>query len=313
MTAAFLYSLLVFTNFKVHEYSTLVFVLSLGILPLASVFLYFDSNKFRARFKDIYPDSELKFYQYLILMFFPLTYFGIIFFLCFKENKKSVRTAVPFRYSFCAIVPLICLQLVSPKFSYMFGSPSSYYIVKTLTDTFDVIAYKNKLKDSKNVFLNYQSRVGKMNSTQIILGVAVSASAIINDQKKDPAVKKNKSLGYRYFLRLQDDLKLAHTALENDRFEFSDYSIPQWLHPAGAFEIFLLVGIENQIKGKFQDVMVSHMFGILDDLEKGTSRLPASEQAEFKSKIEKYREYYRNSESTKIMNQKRNEDHFPVK
>lgn len=288
-------------------------VIAILLVTFLTVPICYDADIFRSRFKALYPETDFTYWQFTLLGAFPFTFIAMIGFLYVKEPVSYIKKSLPFRYSFCLLIPVFCLQLINIKFAYYLGSPSTYFVIKTATEAMDLVSYHNHLTDRDSVFMKYQAKVGKMSSTQIILATAVSAAAIIKDKQNIDKINNSPKVAFYFGERLLSELADILVVSEKSEFEFTDYSLLQWLHPAGAIEIALNAGIENEIMNKFKKGMFEKDMEILTNIEKNVDRLPASDQVYYTNKFKNIREKFETSKTLKVIQLDRMENHFPVK
>lgn len=311
--ASIIIMLLKFQKFDLENLSTLVFLILVCITSVASICLIFEVSKYRKRFNDIYPDTKFGIHWYLALALCPIFFFSFTVFLCLKDPVPNVRTSIRFRTLSLAFVPVLCLQLVNPGFSYFFASSSIYFAIETFHVSGRVIAYNKQLKNSDGVIENYFEKYGEpKHSTEKILLLASVAASIIKDKNKISKDPKNVSNSMKYGERLISSIIDIYYVTDKD-FAISSYSPFQWMHPGGPLEILLIEGLENGIMYKFHKTLIDKNMDMISRMEKQVNRLPASEQEIYKEKFKKHRKSIELSRAYKQEILEREIRSFPVK
>lgn len=273
-------------NFKLHEERTLYFLLLILILNLAGAWYVFDVHRYRARFKDIYPDYDLSYVTYLLLGFAPFLFLAFTLLLCSQESDR-LRPPPKFlkkRFILSAMFALWGLQFSSPKISYWSASPSIYYIVDVIHDTFRVIDLKEKGDYQSVINELYQANVS---TTKNVLLIASAAVLSLNDRNK---AITNGSDRHNEFMKSGLQLtKFCYRSLiasESSRFNFFYYSPMQWLSFSGPIEILLLTIIDQQIVKAFNKSVLEKSLHVLDRLEeKSRSGLYRKQILELKNRF----------------------------
>lgn len=289
-----------FVQFQLPQVSSYFYVLIFAAINIAICSFVFDMNKYKARFKDIYPDQNLSTFLFAILSFIPITFLALTIFLYMKERVDQQPPPVIFRprYYLLSLAILISVQVGIPHIAYMTASPSMYFIVETSWDTLRVIKLKDKLDHDTDVFQEYQDRFSKnLSSTEIVLLVALSSANILKDKESAIARAENKDeVRYEYRLRLLESLHKSLLISESNKANFVDFSPIQWLHPSGPFEILILTKVDNHIQEKFNRTVIEKSLSMLDSFNKslGETKVERNERH-----IVKVKELRRKFERTK--------------
>lgn len=283
-----------------------------GLLLLFGVISFFTQKQcdYSGRFKDIYPDYELKNWFLFLMGFMPLFYFPVAIFLCVKEkavNKTPWKIFIKFPNFLMIAIPLLALQISSPRFAYWIANPSLYYIVDILDGTAKIIQLKEKLANTPG----YESAVDQylstvktsLNSTQLVLLTAVSASNVLSKKPQEKTADDLRKIetNVNYSILLLKETNKIISLGEQTKFNFSDYSLIQWLHPSGVIEIMLLTAVEMGIKDKCNYSLVDRTIGVLQNLENGMAKLPAETQAFYRPDITKIKAEMMNSKTYKSL------------
>jgi hypothetical protein len=312
--AGIIYAILKMKYLNFHNLLGFTFSVVIGLCCAASFIFIFDVKKYNRRFRDIYPDSDNGSFWYLFAYCFPVFFFGLTIFLCFKDHVPHIRTPLRFRTVSLFVVPVFCLQLTNPSFSYYFASPTFFYLTDTITAAINLIGYKKNLKNSDNIVQNYLRKYDdEMKSTENVLLIAVAGSVLWKDESK---ISKSPE-DIKYFLKngeqlISSILEIQSIAYRN-KFKATSYSPIQWLYPGAPFEILFLEETENNINNKYQPKVVHESLSIITNMESQVGRLPASEQVIYREKIQKQREQIYASESYKLLINQRLEKPFPIK
>lgn len=297
------YMIISFLKIDFENKQSLGFYLAACLITVGVLWFIYDPKKYRARLNDIYPDSKFGLQWYVATILFPLFFIALTIFLCVKDHDPKVRSSVGFKTVGFALIPMVCLQIFSPMFSYYLASPSVYFIFESMHATARVMNYKAQLKNSDNVVQNYVKQYGHPEkSSEKILLLAASATSIIKEKEKISPGSKNLSVSVKYGDRLIESVIDIYYLSEKD-FSVLSYSPIQWVHPSGAFEILLLEGLEKAIMTQFHKSAIEKNFEMMATIEKGIGRLPASEQEMYKEKFKKHRQAIELSKAYKdVMN-----------
>lgn len=261
-------------NFQLLEVSTFFYIAFIVLLNFFLLWFVFDIDKYRARFKDVFPDKNLSIALFFLYGFIPFAFVVFTIFLCSKESEelRPIPKIFKIRYSLVAVIPLVILQISSPIVSYWVASPSTYFIVDTYHDANEIIKYKETaaFTERSNLIEEYQEKYSnKLSSTELILLIAVNSSLAFKEKNRAIASGEGKvEAGIKYGLHV---LNACHKLLlisEATRLNFLDYSPVHWFYPSGPIEILLLSVVEQQILLKFNKVLLDTNLSSLDKLDK---------------------------------------------
>ena len=274
--ALFAFCIFIFMSifkFSILEPSTFYYLIFITILNSILIFYVFDYTKYRARFKDIFPEQDLNPFLYLLVGMMPIGFILGSVILCLKNSAETRKfpCVLKLRYVFIPLIVFLLIQLCSPVFSYWTATPSVFFAVDTAYDSMNIVQLKNNAvyRENYNVLNEYQSSSDKLSSTEIVLLVAVNATVIIKEKNRTIASgTNNDEVGIRAALHMLNTCYLSLLKSESRVFEFLDYSPIQWIHPSGPIEILLLSMVEQQIQLRFNKVLLQKSMDILNGIEK---------------------------------------------
>lgn len=269
------------------------------------LFYSFDSNKYRARFKDIYPDHKLNLSYFLLTGFFPIAFIALTLFLCFKESDeiKPPNRIFKIRYAALVLVPMFCLQFVSSQVSYWIATPSTHYIVDVAHNALDLVQFKKQVGFRNDLIEEYQRNYpGKMNSTHMVLLIAVNASEIIKEKGRSIAGGTDRyEANFQYEVQVLEAFHKLLLISESNKLNFLDYSPIHWFHLSGPTEIFILSMVEQQLITKFNKVFIAKSTSMLDDMEEDLVTIGPPRKEYYSKKISEIRSKFK---KTKTFNSK---------
>lgn len=241
-------------------------------------------HKYRARYKDIYPDHELGRSNYLLWVLIPFAYLGFTVFLCLKEGNELAQPKWIFktRYAVLSLIPFAALQILSPKFSYWSASPTMYYLVDLSHDTSELMSVYKNAEYRKDLVEDFQRlHPEKLSSTQLILILVVNSQLILKEKNRSIASGTIKSeAGIESGFDAAEACYKVLLAAENTKPDFFDFSPVQWLHPSGTIEILLLAVVDNQILKKLKPTLIQSSMKILDTIEANIVSEPSIQKKE---------------------------------
>lgn len=265
---------------------------SFGNLYLAWMINFFmlafvyDIDKFRGRFKDIYPDQELNKIFYFIVGFVPLLFYAMIAFFCIKKSDAADRMyprGFKVRYAILAALPLIILQGLSIKVAYNIASPTGYYMMNTLREMIVVEEFRRNPAVKGDIFDQYIAKHSSDLSTSeivILLSRETTNHSLINDRtlaSSEQLVENSYHVGIQFLNSCQKAVTLA----ENSKLDFLDYGLLQWLQPSGPFEILLTTSLEYRLSNRASAQLNEKCHSILEKLENSRGNLPVSKRTKF--------------------------------
>jgi len=265
------------------------------------IFLVYDFFKYRARFKDIYPDHHLTIINYFLISFFPIAFIALTIFLCLKDSDESKHPMKIFktRYLLLSLAGLLTLQGLSPLVSYMSARPSFYFAVNILHDSLELIKLKDQSTYRPNLFEEFlRKHSGELSSTQLVLLVAVNVAFIVKEKERAVTNEnEKKEAPFKYGL---DIVEMSYESLfysENRKMSFMDYSPIQWLHPSGPIEIYLLQMVERQILVKFNSVILKQGMAVLKSVKKKIDKLSPDRKEFYLRRIEESQKKFEQSKT----------------
>lgn len=295
-------------SFSLLELKTFYYFLFIIILNILLLWFVFDVDKYRARFKDIFPDQNLHPFLYILIGMMPIAFIICSVFLCFKESAdfSNSKNVFKLRYVLVTLFVLQLLQVGITNFSFWTAGPSIYLTVDTAHDALNIIQLKEKaiFKENYNVFDEYPVSSDKLSSTEIVLLVSVNAALIIKEKNRTIASGTNKDeAAIKTALHLLNVCYLSLLKSESRIFQFRDYSPVHWIHPSGPMEILLLSMIEQQILLKFNKVIVKQNVEILKNIEKKNDKLSGQQREIYLKKISELKKKFEVTKTFIALNQ----------
>lgn len=284
---------------KIDTYFYLILIM---LVNTVISFTIFDFQKFRARFKDIYPDKEFGLLYYTLSSVIPFWFFGLIVFLCITEEEgKKPAKLFKIRFAIPAVTFVLVVQSLSPGLAYWTSNATHYFITDVLHSTKSIISLKSEAKGDKTVVENYyKAHAGKMYSTQLILLVAVHAALIIDMKKRE--IANHVDVTEAFFNAILDILESNIAFLKEaeimaeDKFVFSPL---HWITPSGPFEIILLTTVENSIMKKFCPTVLNKSMGLLIHAEKKLTKFESPNKSAYAKRIATLKKEFQNSNTYK--------------
>lgn len=272
-----------------------IFDNSFGNLYLAWMINFFmlafvyDIDKFRGRFKDIYPDQELNKIFYFIVGFVPLLFFAMIAFFCYKksDSDRMYPRGFKVRYAILAALPLIVLQGLSIKVAYNIASPTGYYMMNMLRETIIVEEFKRNPDVKGDIFDQYIAQHSSNLSTSEIV-ILLSRESSTHSKVNDRSIASEKELvenGFHVGVQFINSCHKAISLADQSKLEFFDYGPLQWLQPSGPFEIVLTTSMEYQLSRKASWQLHEKCRTLLDRLERSTEKLPVEKRQMYNREI----------------------------
>lgn len=300
-------SFLIFYIFELIDPNTnkLVVGASLSVLYYFILFTVFDFNKFRARYKDIYPEQELNPVYFFLSVLFPVWFWVEVGLLCFLKSEFRHRPIVFFkmRYALPVLAGVIAFQSYNPKVAYWSSSPSQYFITDAYHDMKNVVALKKEMKFGDNAFEKYTQLYSKPNSsTEVILLLALEAGVIEEESKTRFIADETNKVE----IWLESKLMIAHSAkrtlsyAEKMQAEILDFSLFHWMYPTGPLEIVLMSMIDQKETNKYTPKLLSNSFKLLNSIERGVQKLKTSKRTEYMARISKLRQEFQESRTFKL-------------
>ena len=250
---------------------------------------FFKLEFFQGRFKDIYPEHDLSVQTFIISLMSPLNFFLLTLFLTTKKSGTGLeKPSKIFKHyvSLPLTLFLIVLQFALPPLASTTGSPSTLYMVKTMTDATKIIAFRKTAK-TDSIIEDYQSLHGtKLTSTGLILLTAVYASNLVKEKSRTVASQELKAeTDFRYAFQLLNHTDKTLHLGKKSNLEFTDFGPLQWLSPSGPVEILLLSFVEVSIFQKLSEALLGKSQEIIENLKKQISKLPVEKQPEHEKKL----------------------------
>lgn len=265
------------------------------IVNLLMLCFVYDLNKFRARFKDIYPDLELNKIFYFLAGFVPLFFFVMVVFLCVKksESGNTYPRAFKFRYAIPAFVVMLSLQATFSGINFYTASPTSYHLVEMVKGTITAEKYQAK-PDSKNIFADYQNEVSSDLQTSEVLILLSKVTADYRSIASETGGYRNSyAFGGRF-------LHACHRAIEfseDNELKFSDFSPLHWIHPGGPVEILMTKTMTQNMSERAAAQLYDKCFGILERLENHLEYNHVAEKTQYQKELSELRMKFSSTKS----------------
>jgi len=270
---------------------------TISLFNFLSLWYLFDVHKYRARFKDIFPDQNLNLIFFVVVGFVPVLFVAFTLLLCFMKSD-SERSPVIFktRYALLGFVFLSVGQAMNNSFLYFTATPSTYNLVDTIHDTNMLLKYKKGMKYNPEFIAEYQkNHSSKLSVTELVLLYSYYLPKM--NEEHDRHLASGMSGTERSLNRGIEILEINYKLLqigEKSQLNFTDYSPVQWFYPAGPYEIFLLSMQENKSLYHFNGQIFDHS---LNFLEKMDHRIEDGANETYSRQIASLRDRFQNTKT----------------
>ncbi|MBL7665165.1 MAG: hypothetical protein JNM93_08530 [Bacteriovoracaceae bacterium] len=238
----------------------------------------------KLRFTQLYPNHAISSKFVFLMMLLPPLY--IIF--CFKlfvKNKPSNSTKPPIitqnKFINLLLIAIIVIQYAFiPKTIFLTGSPSVYYLTNLIRNvelSLKLINDSSKAEVYQSTFDTYLTNYNQApTSTELIIIMTLSAIVISKHQMKD-------KIAHESLIRLLSEFKKFLDYGHRKKINFSDYSLIQWLAPAGLVEIAFISALENELNKKSNLYFLNYAEEILEQIKKSPKQIPLEYQEQIKN------------------------------
>lgn len=244
-----LYFVIDFFDIDLITFDIAVYFVFVTFFNMFFVSFIFDYDIYRLRFKEVYPDSDFKHSEFILLGVSPILIVGMTLFLCLKNPDVSVRKAIKKRYLALAFILLLCLQVISPASTYLTGSASIYFVFDTSKSAERLTKFKKDVGSSEKVIEKYLNQnAGTVKATQIVLLLNAATFLSDEDRKREIASGGDKTeMRFKYGIKKLEYAKEVSLLSLSQRIKYINFSPIHWLLPSGPVEIILISKFEKEV------------------------------------------------------------------